>query len=88
MRRVRNQPKEFSKKILIVAGVMNAVVIIFTMIMIWRTLDLTPPCLSHTVSSRRGSNWDRLLLLKSQSREQNQTYAAVQGRSAGTTFFR
>lgn len=42
MRRVRNQPKEFSKKILIVAGVMNAVVIIFTMIMIWRTLDLTP----------------------------------------------
>ena len=46
------------------------------------------PCLPHTVSSRRGSNWDRLLLLKSQSREQNQTYAAVQGRSAGTTFFR
>ena len=42
MRRVRKQPKEFSKKILIVAGVMNAVVIIFTMIMIWRTLDLTP----------------------------------------------
>lgn len=36
------QPKEFSKKILIVAGVINAVVIIFTMIMIWRTLDLTP----------------------------------------------
>ena len=42
MRRVQKQPKEFSKKILIVAGVMNAVVIIFTMIMIWRTLDLTP----------------------------------------------
>lgn len=42
MRRVRKQPQEFSKKILIVAGVMNAVVIIFTMIMIWRTLDLTP----------------------------------------------
>lgn len=42
MRRVRKQPKEFSKKILIVAGVMNAAVIIFTMIMIWRTLDLTP----------------------------------------------
>ena len=42
MRRVRKQPKEFSKKILIVAGVMNAIVIIFTMVMIWRTLDLTP----------------------------------------------
>lgn len=43
MRRVKKKPpKEFSKKILIVAGVMNAVVIIFTMVMIWRTLDLSP----------------------------------------------
>ena len=42
MRKVQKRPKEFSKKILIVAGVINAVVIIFTIIMIWRTLDLTP----------------------------------------------
>lgn len=42
MRKAQKQPMEFSKIILIVAGVMNAVVIIFTMIMIWRTLDLTP----------------------------------------------
>lgn len=43
MRRVKKkQPKEFSKKILIVAGIINAVVIIFTMVMIWRTLDLSP----------------------------------------------
>lgn len=43
MRRVKkNPPKEFSKKILIVAGIINAVVIVFTMVMIWRTLDLSP----------------------------------------------
>lgn len=36
------QKMEFSKLILIVAGVTNAVVIIFTMVMVWITLDLTP----------------------------------------------
>ena len=42
MRRVKKKPpKEFSKKILIVAGIINTVVIGFTMVMIWRTLDLT-----------------------------------------------
>lgn len=38
----KKPPKEFSKKILIVAGIINTVVIGFTMVMIWRTLDLTP----------------------------------------------
>ena len=33
---------EFSKKILIVAGLLNLVVIAFTLIMVWRTLDVTP----------------------------------------------
>lgn len=43
MRRVKKKPpKEFSKKILIVAGIINAVVIVFTMVMIWRILDLSP----------------------------------------------
>ena len=43
MRRVKKKPpKEFSKKIIIVAGIINAVVIVFTMVMIWRTLDLSP----------------------------------------------
>lgn len=43
MRRVKKKPpKEFSKKILIMAGIINAVVIVFTMVMIWRTLDLSP----------------------------------------------
>lgn len=38
----KKQPTEFSKKILMVAGVLNTIVIVFTMIMVWRTLDLTP----------------------------------------------
>lgn len=43
MRRVKKKPpKEFSKKILIVAGIINTIVIVFTMVMIWRTLDLSP----------------------------------------------
>lgn len=43
MRKVKKKPpKEFSKKILIVAGITNAIVIIFTMVMVWRTLDLSP----------------------------------------------
>lgn len=43
MRRLKKKPpKEFSKKILIVAGIINTVVIVFTMVMIWRTLDLSP----------------------------------------------
>ena len=43
MRRVKKKPpKEFSKKILIAADIINTVVIGFTMVMIWRTLDLTP----------------------------------------------
>lgn len=33
---------EFSKKILIVAAIVNMAVVIFTFIMIWRTSDLTP----------------------------------------------
>lgn len=50
MRRVKKKPpKEFSKKILIVAGIINAVVIVFTMVMIWRTLDLSP--LAHLIPS-------------------------------------
>lgn len=50
MRRVKKKPpKEFSKKILIVAGIINAVVIVFTMVMIWRTLDLSP--LSYLIPS-------------------------------------
>ena len=38
----KRRPMEFSKKILIVAGLLNLVVIAFTLIMVWRTLDVTP----------------------------------------------
>lgn len=35
---------EFSKKIVIVAGIINVIVIAFTMIMVFITGDLTPLC--------------------------------------------
>lgn len=38
----RKRPLEFSKKILIIAAITNAVVIIFALIMMWRTNDLSP----------------------------------------------
>lgn len=38
----RKRPLEFSKKILIIAAITNMVVIIFALIMIWRTNDLSP----------------------------------------------
>lgn len=40
---------EFSKKIMIAAGVLNVVVILFTLVMVWRTLDLSP--LSYLIPS-------------------------------------
>lgn len=41
-RRRQKAKMEFSKKILVVAAIVNVAVIIFTFIMIWRTCDLTP----------------------------------------------
>ena len=41
-RREKKTPLEFSKKILLFAALVNVVVIVFTLIMIWRTNDLTP----------------------------------------------
>lgn len=41
-RRKKKTPLEFSKKILLFAALLNVVVIVFTLIMIWRTNDLTP----------------------------------------------
>lgn len=38
----RKRPLEFSKKILIVAAITNMVVIVFALIMMWRTNDLSP----------------------------------------------
>ena len=39
---MRPKRTEFSKVILMVAGAINIIVIAFTLIMVWRTLDLTP----------------------------------------------
>lgn len=41
-RRKKKTPTEFSKKILIYAAIVNSAVIVFTLIMIWRTNDLSP----------------------------------------------
>jgi hypothetical protein len=38
----RKRPLEFSKKILIIAAITNMVVIVFALIMMWRTNDLSP----------------------------------------------
>lgn len=60
----KKPPKEFSKKILIVAGIINAVVIVFTMVMIWRTLDLSPlayliPSVAAEVATGTGSYYSK-----------------------------
>lgn len=41
MRR-KKRPIEFSKKILMVVGAINVIVIVFTLVVVWRTFDLTP----------------------------------------------
>lgn len=42
MARRSKKSMEFSKKILVVAALVNIAVIVFTFIMIWRTCDLSP----------------------------------------------
>ena len=39
---MKKKPLEFSKIILMVAGAINIIVIAFTLVIVWRTLDLTP----------------------------------------------
>ena len=86
MRRVKKKPpKEFSKKILIVAGIINAVVIVFAMVMIWRTLDLTPlayliPSVAAEVATGTGFYYskakveNRIKLMKQNKVEPNETH--------------
>lgn len=40
----KKQKKEFSKILIAVVGVINIAVILFSVIMIWRTMDLSPLC--------------------------------------------
>lgn len=86
MSRVKKKPKmEFSKKILIVAGVINGIVIAFTMVMIWRTLDLTPltyliPSVAAEVATGTGFYYskakveNRIKLMKQNKVEPNDTH--------------
>lgn len=85
-KRRRSKPKmEFSKKILIVAGLINTLVIVFTMIMIWRTLDLTPlayliPSVAAEVATGTGFYYskakveNRIKLMKQNKVEPNETH--------------
>lgn len=86
MSRVKKKAKmEFSKKILIVAGVINGIVIAFTMVMIWRTLDLTPltyliPSVAAEVATGTGFYYskakveNRIKLMKQNKVEPNDTH--------------
>lgn len=49
MCKVRKPKMEFSKKLFTGVSLLNIVIVIFTLIMVWRTLDLSP--LSYLVPS-------------------------------------
>lgn len=86
MRKVKKKPpKEFSKKILIVAGITNAIVVIFTMVMVWRTLDLSPlayliPSVAAEVATGTGFYYskakveNRIKLMKQNKITPNETH--------------
>ena len=43
-RKKRKKNMEFSKKILIFVGLINIIVIAFSVVMMWRTMDTSPLC--------------------------------------------
>lgn len=44
VRKKRKNNMEFSKKILIFVGVVNIIVIVFSIVLMWVTMDTTPLC--------------------------------------------
>ena len=40
----RKKNMEFSKKILIFVGIVNIIVIVFSIVLMWRTMDTSPLC--------------------------------------------
>lgn len=40
--KMQKQKMEFSKKLFIGVSLLNVVIILFTLVMVWRTLDLSP----------------------------------------------
>ena len=49
MNRKRKPKMEFSKKLFTGVSILNVMIVIFTLIMVWRTLDLSP--LSYLIPS-------------------------------------
>lgn len=45
----KKRPMEFSKKLFISVSLFNILIVIFTLVMIWRTMDLSP--LSYLIPS-------------------------------------
>ena len=43
-RKKRKKNMEFSKKILYFVGIVNVIVIVFSIVLMWRTMDTTPLC--------------------------------------------
>ena len=43
-RKKRKKNMEFSKKILIFVGIINIIVIVFSIALMWRTMDTSPLC--------------------------------------------
>lgn len=41
-RKHKKAPMEFSKKILIFAAILNIITVVFTFVMVWRTMDSSP----------------------------------------------
>lgn len=41
-RKRKKAPMEFSKKILIFAAILNIITVVFTFVMVWRTMDSSP----------------------------------------------
>ena len=41
-RKRKKPPVEFSKKILIFAAILNVITVVFTFVMVWRTMDTSP----------------------------------------------
>jgi hypothetical protein len=73
-RRKTKQKVEFSKKILLFAAVINLVVIVFTLVVVWRTCDLSP--LAYLIPSVADRHRDGFLLRKGKGREPHKTHEA------------
>ena len=51
---------EFSKKIILVAGAINILVVLFTLVIVWRTCDTSPLCYlipSVAAEVSAGTSW-------------------------------